>query len=124
MRSRRKPVRIGPGQPRPASHDPFTALAFEELHRPRSHLAKDLLGAAATIAIIGAILLYVTNSIAVRCRAPLTARLGRCSGVPALANHADPFVTWAVAACAAVTAAGFVWYMLWGYKAHEHKKQQ
>jgi hypothetical protein len=119
----RKPVRTGRDQAPPASHDPFTALAFEELHRPRSHLAKDLLGGAATLTIIGAILLYVTNSIAVRCRAPASSRLGACSGVPAFANRADPFVTWTVAACAAVTIIGFAWYMLWGYKVHERKKQ-
>jgi hypothetical protein len=120
MRPRNRPARIRRGQPPPVNQDEFTALAFEELHRPRSHLAKDLLGGVATLAIFGVIVLYVTNSLAARCRAPRSARLGpgACSGVPAFANHADPFVTWAVAACAAVAAAGFAWYMIWGYKAH------
>ena len=102
--------------------DPFTALAFEELQRPPAHLAKDFLGAAATLAIAGAILLEVTNSLARPCRARLNPRAGpgTCVGVSAIANHAHGVVTWGAAACAALAAATFVWYMFWGYKANRH----
>ena len=102
--------------------DPFTALAFEELQRPPSHLAKDFLGAAATLAIVGVILLQVTNSLARPCRAQLNLRAGpgACVGMSAIANHARGVVTWGAAACAALAAATFVWYMFWGYKANRH----
>lgn len=118
MRPRNKPARARRGQPEQVSHDPFTALAFEELHRPPSHQAKDFLGGAASLAVIGAILLLVTNSLAAPCRARQGRRAGprACSGVSAFANHADPIVTWTVGACFALAAAAFVWYMLWGYK--------
>ena len=118
MRPRNRPARAGRGQPQPESHDPFTALAFEELHRPPSHQGKDFLGGAATLAAIGAIVLLVTNFVAFPCRARPGSRTGprTCSGVSAFANHADPIVTWTVAACFTLAAVAFVWYMLWGYK--------
>ena len=102
--------------------DPFTALAFEELQRPPAHPAKDFLGAAATLAITGTILLQVTNSLARPCRAQLKLRAGpgTCVGISAVANHAHGVVTWGAAACAALAAATFVWYMLWVYKANKH----
>ena len=100
--------------------DAFTALAFEELQRPPAHRAKDFLGAAATLAIIGVILLQVTNSLARPCRAQLNvrARRGTCAGISAIANHAHGVVTWGAAACAALAAATFFWYIFWGYKAN------
>jgi hypothetical protein len=84
------------------------------------HPAKDFLGAAATLAIAGAILLLVTNSLARPCRAQLNPRAGpgTCAGISAVANHAHGVVTWGAAACAALAAATFVWYMFWGYKAN------
>jgi ABC-type Fe3+-siderophore transport system permease subunit len=102
--------------------DPFTALAFEELQRPPAHRAKDFLGAAATLAIAGAILLQVINSLARPCGAQLNPRAGpgACVGISAIANHAHGVVTWGAAACAALAAATFVWYMFWGYKANGH----
>jgi hypothetical protein len=36
--------------------------------------------------------------------------------VSAIAHHGDGVVTVCAAACAALAAAAFVWYMLWGYK--------
>ena len=113
---------MGRREPPQASPDPFTALAFEELGRPPPHRAKDFLGAAVTIAIIGAILLQVTNSLASPCRVHLNPRTrsGACSGMSAIANHADGVVTWGVVACAVLAASAFVWYMFWGYKANEH----
>jgi len=122
MRVPNRRARVGRREPRQASPDPFTALAFEELGRPPPHLAKDFLGAAATLAIIGAILLQVTNSLASPCRAHLNPRTGSgaCSGMSAIANHADGVVTWGVAACAMLAAVAFAWYMFWGYKANEH----
>ena len=118
MRSTRRPGRVRRRHPAEAPADPFTALAFEELQRPPAHPAKDFLGAAATLAITGAILVLVTNSLARPCRAQLNPRTGSgtCAGISALANHADAVVTWGAAACAALAAATFVWYMFWGYK--------
>ena len=122
MRPHNRSARIGRREPSQASPDSFTALAFEELGRPPPHPAKDLLAAAATLAIIGVFLLQVTNSLARPCRAHLNPRTGSgaCSGMSAVANHADGVVTWGVAACAMLAAVAFVWYMLWGYKANEH----
>jgi hypothetical protein len=122
MRPHNRSARIGRREPRQAGPDPFTALAFEELGRPPPHLAKDFLGAAATLAIIGAILLEVTNSLASPCRAHPNARTGAgaCSGISAIANHADGVVTWCVVACVMLAVVAFVWYMFWGYKANEH----
>ncbi len=108
--------RPGSGQ---ESQDPFTARAFEELLRPPPSVAKDIVGAAATLAIIGAVLLWVTNSLAGACRAKLKPRMapGGCSGMPAIASHAAVIVTWVAAGCAALAVVAFVWYMFWGYKA-------
>jgi hypothetical protein len=111
-------TRPGPGQ---ESQDPFTARAFEELLRPPPSVAKDIVGFAATLAIIGAVLLWVTNSLGSACRAQLRPRIapGACSGMPAIASHAAPIVAWSAAACAALAAVAFVWYMFWGYKARQ-----
>ena len=112
------PPHPGPGH---EGQDPFTARAFEELLRPPPSVAKDVLGAAATLAIFGAILLRVTNSLAGACRAQLKSRPApdACSGMPAVASHAAAIVTWGAAACAALAAVAFVWYMFWGYKAKQ-----
>ena len=120
MGSLHRSARVRRRRPAEAPRDPFTALAFEELQRPPEHPAKDFLGAAATLAIIGAILLQVTNSLARPCRAQLNPRAGpgTCAGISAVANHAHGVVTWGAAACAALAAATFVWYMFWGYKAN------
>jgi hypothetical protein len=120
MRSPRSWARIRRRYPAEAPRDPFTALAFEELQRPPSHRAKDFLGAAATLAIIGLILLQVTNSLARPCRAQPSPRAGpgTCAGISAIANHAHGVVTWGATACAALAAATFFWYMFWGYKAN------
>ena len=122
MRLRNRRGRIRHRPPGQASLDSFTALAFEELERPPPHLAKDFVGAAATVAITGAILLQVTSFLAAPCRAHLSpkARPGACSGISAIANHFRGIVTWGAAACAALAAVAFVWYMLWGYKANKH----
>jgi hypothetical protein len=122
MRSPHRSARIRRRYPAQAPQDPFTALAFEELQRPPPHLAKDFLGAAATIAIIGAILLQVCNSLARPCRVQLNPRTGSgtCVGISAIANHAHGVVTWGAAACAVLAAATFAWYMFWGYKANRH----
>ena len=120
MSSSNRSARIRRRYPAQAPQDPFTARAFEELQRPPPHLAKDFLGAAATLAIIGVILLQVTNSRARPCTAHpnLRAGPGTCAGISAIANHAHGVVTWGAAACAALAAATFVWYMFWGYKAN------
>jgi hypothetical protein len=122
MRSPDRSSRIKRRVPAQEPRDPFTALAFEELQRPPPHLAKDYLGAAVTIAIIAAILLQVSNSLASPCRVRLNPPTGpgACVGISAIANHAHGVVTWGAAACAALAAATFVWYMFWGYKANRH----
>src|SRR5215831_10816126 len=83
-----------------------------------SSIAKDFLGAAMTLAIIGAIVLQATNRLASQCgpRPDTRAGPGACSGVPAIAHPLDGVVTLCAIACAALAAAAFVWYMLWGYK--------
>src|SRR5215831_19158995 len=120
MSSSRRSARIRRRYPAQAPQDPFTARAFEELQRPPPHPAKDFVGAAATLAIAGVILLQVTNSLARPCGAQPNPRAapGTCAGISAIANHAHGAVTWGAAACAALAAATFVWYMFWGYKAN------
>ena len=96
-----------------ASRDPSAAPRW----RPSS-IAKDFLGAAMTLAIIGAIVLQATNRLASPCAAGANPRTGpgACSGVSALAHHVDGVVTLLAIACAALAATAFVWYMFWGYK--------
>ena len=122
MRSPRRSARVRRRHPAQEPLDPFTARAFEELERPPTHPAKDFLGAAVTLAIIGAVLLEVTNALARPCRAQPNprARPGTCAGISAIASHAHGAVTWGAAACGVLAAATFAWYMLWGYKANRH----
>src|SRR6478609_2367513 len=86
--------------------------------RPPTSIAKDFLGAAMTLAIIGAIVLQATNRLASQCGVGPSRRTGpgACSGVPAIAHHVAGVVTLCALSCAALAAAAFVWYMLWGYK--------
>jgi hypothetical protein len=95
-----------------ASRDPST------LRRPPTSIAKDFLGAAVTLAIIGAIVLQATNGLASQCAVGPNPRTGprACSGVAAIAHHVDGVVTLCALSCAVLAAAAFVWYMLWGYK--------
>ena len=95
-----------------ASRDPSAA------RRPPSSIAKDFLGAAMTLAIIGAIVLQATNRLAGQCGAGPNPRTGpgACSGGPAIAHHVHGVVTLCAIACAALAAVAFIWYMLWGYK--------
>lgn len=96
-----------------ASRDPSAAPRW-----PPSSIAKDFLGAAMTLAIIGAIVLQATNRLASPCVAGPNPRTGpgACSGVSALAHHVGGAVTLFAIAGAALAAAAFVWYMFWGYK--------
>ena len=84
--------------------------------RPR--VGKDLLGAAMTLAIIGAIVLQVTNRLASQCGPGPGPHMGpgACSGLPAIASHVQRVMTLGVIACTALAAIAFVWYMLWGYR--------
>ena len=83
-------------------------------------MAKDVLGAMVTLAVIGAFVLQVTVGVASRCRAGPSPRAGpaACSGPAAFAHHVQGAVTMGVAACAALAAIAFIWYMFWGYKAN------
>jgi hypothetical protein len=93
------------------------ASDFEEHQRP-PHRAKDFLGAAMTLAIIGAIFLSVTDSVASHCTSEPKphAGAGACSGIPAIASQVRGIGTLCVIACAALAAITFIWYMFWGYK--------
>jgi hypothetical protein len=95
-----------------ASRDPSAR------RRPPSGIAKDFLGVTMTLAIVGVIVLQATNRLASPCVAGPNPRTGpgACSGVSALAHHLDGIVTLCALACAALAAAAFIWYMLWGYK--------
>jgi hypothetical protein len=86
--------------------------------RPPSSIGKDFLGAAMTLAIIGAIVLQATNRLASQCGTGPNPRAGSgaCSGVPAIAQHIDGVVTLCALGCAALAATAFIWYMFWGYK--------
>ena len=98
-------------------HQPAIS-GFDRPHRPRRHPAKDFLGAAVSLAIIGAFLLQLTDAAAHRCKAGPKSRTGlsNCSGAAGFAHHAQPVVTLSVAACAALAVVAFIWYLLWGYK--------
>jgi len=105
-------------QMRQASTDPFAVSDHVGSRGGPPRLAKDVLGAAATLAVIGAFLLQVTNRLARPCGAKLNQRVGSgaCSGISAIASHAHEIVTLSVIACTALAAIAFIWYMLWGYK--------
>jgi hypothetical protein len=119
MRRGNKPARIGRRQLRQLSKDLSTIPGFGKPQRP-PHLAKDFLGAAVTLAVVGAILLQVTDGAASRCGAGPNPRRGpgACSGLAAVANHARGVMTLCVIGSAALAAIAFTWYMFWGYKVH------
>jgi hypothetical protein len=73
-----------------------------------------------TVAVIGVFVLQVTAGLASRCRAGPGPRAGpaACSGPAAFARHVQGAVTTGAAACAALAAMAFIWYMSWGYKAN------
>ena len=98
-------------------HEPAIS-GFDRPHRPRRHPAKDFLGAAVTLAIIGVFVLQLTDAAAHRCQAGPKSRTGPrgCSGAAAFAHHAQPVVTLSFAACAVLAVIAFTWYLLWGYK--------
>jgi hypothetical protein len=96
--------------------DLAVASSLGEPYRPPPHIAKDVM---VTLAVIGVFLLQVTIGLASRCRAAPNSRAGPAagSGPAAFAHHVQGAVTTGVAACAALAAIAFIWYMLWGYKA-------
>ena len=73
------------------------------------------LGATATLAIVGAILLYYTNAFASQCRADLNPRTGpgACSGLAKVADHFQGLMTVSVIACVVVFVITFIWSLLW-----------
>ena len=91
---------------------------FGEPPRPRPHKAKDSLGALVTLAVLGAILLEMTNALASRCNTEVDPRtgLGTCTGIAAVAHHVHAAVALSAATCAALAMIAFFWYLLWGYK--------
>lgn len=103
---------------RQESKDPLAVSGLAGSQRPPPHLAKDVLGAAVTLAVLGAFLLRATNSLAGPCSAKLSQRTGStaCSGISAVASHAHEIITLSVLACAALAAIAFIWYMFWGYR--------
>ena len=76
MRPRGRAAPIRCWQLRQVGSDPFAASDLDEPQRPPPHMAKDFLGAAVTLAIIGAILLQVTNRLASQCGAELNSHTG------------------------------------------------
>ena len=118
MRSRGSAARWERRQFRRLTKDLTTVGNWGELPRPPRHLAKDVLGAVVTLAIIGAILLQVTDGLASQCRAGRNRRTGpgACSGPAAFAHHVQGAVTLGVAACGALAVMAFIWYIFWGYK--------
>jgi hypothetical protein len=118
MRSRGATARIPCWQRWQADRDPVAADGSGQPGRPPPHRAKDFLGLAFTVAIIGAILLFATNALASQCRVDLHPRTGpgACSGLPAIADHIRGIGALCVLACAALAAIAFIWYMFWGYK--------
>ena len=117
MRSRDAAGRVRCWQHR-GSMDALPAGGFDAPRR-RPPVGKDFLGAAVTLAIIGAIVLQVTNRLASQCGPGPGAHTGpeACSGLSAAASHVHGVMTLCVAACTALAAIAFVWYMFWGYKA-------
>jgi hypothetical protein len=89
-----------------------------EPYMPPRRVAKDVLGATVTVAIIGTFLVQVTVGLASRCRAGPNPRASpaACSGPAAFAHHVQGAVTMGFAACAALAAIAFIWYMFWGYR--------
>jgi len=118
MRSRDREARAERRQFRRLTKDLTSLSSLGKPPRPPRHLAKDFLGAVVTLAIVGAILLEVTNGLASRCRTGPNPRAGSqaCSGMAAFAYHAKGVVSLSVAACAALAVILFIWYMGWGYK--------
>ncbi len=105
-------------QMRQAGTDPLGVADFGGSRSRPPHVAKDVLGAVVTLAVIGAFVLQATNRVAGPCGAKLSERAGSgaCSGISAIASHAHEIVTLSVIACSALAAIAFVWYMFWGYK--------
>jgi hypothetical protein len=120
VRSRGRAARWERRQFRQLTKDLAAVSSLGEPCRPPRHMAKDVLGAMVTLAIIGAFVLQVTDGLASRCRAGPSPRAGpaACSGPAAFAHHVQGAVTMGVAACAALAAIAFIWYMFWGYKAN------
>ena len=118
MRSRDATARIPCWQRWQAGKDPAAADGFGQRGRPPPHRAKDFLGLVFTVTIIGAILLFATNSLASQCRAEPHPRAGpgACSGLPAIANHIRGIGALCVLACAVLAVITFIWYMFWGYR--------
>jgi hypothetical protein len=89
----------------------------EEIYRPPPTKAKDFLGVAMTLAIIGAIFLFVINILASPCvAAKPRAGAAACSGISSIASHIRGIATLCVIGCAVLAIAAFIWYMFWGYK--------
>jgi len=84
----------------------------------RRLVAKDFLGATATLAIIGAMLLFLTNGVAAHCAAAADPRTGArvCTGATAVAAHIRGIMTLCVLVCGALAVAAFIWYMFRGDK--------
>ncbi|HEY6276737.1 MAG TPA: hypothetical protein VIX86_10440 [Streptosporangiaceae bacterium] len=110
---------------RRAGKDPLTASDFAESQRPAPNRAKDFLGAAMSLAIVGAIFLFVTDSVASHCTPAQKPQAGpgACAGLPAIASHIHGIATLFVMACAALAAIAFIWYMFWGYKTNGHVEE-
>jgi len=97
-----------------SKHPPDAGQGEAAVPRPPRR-GQGCLGASATLAALGAFLLYYTNALAAQCRADLKPRTGPgvCSGLPAAAYHLQGLVTTGVIACAVVFVGTFIWSLLW-----------
>jgi hypothetical protein len=117
MSSRGRVPRARCWQARQLNAGAVPAGSFGRSRRPPPHLAKDLLGAVVTIALVGLILLFVLNGAAAPCDAapPRRAGAAACSGIAAVASHVRGIGTIFVFAIGALAVTVFIWYLLWGY---------
>ncbi len=106
-------------QARQLGAGPVAANGFGRSRRSPPHVARDLLGAVVTVALVGVILLFVLNGVASPCTAAPPRRPGSaaCSGISAMASHVRGIGALVVLACGALAVIVFIWYLLWGYKA-------
>jgi hypothetical protein len=117
MGTRDKAPRVRCWERRRAGRDALT-VRLQYPPRPPPHRGKDFLGAAMTVTIIGAILLFLTNGVAAHCAAAPDPRTGAraCSGATAVVVHIREIMSLCVLACGALAVAAFIWYIFWGYK--------
>jgi hypothetical protein len=97
------------------SEHPYPVGYRQGLRHVPPRRGQGFLGLAASLTIVGAILLYYTNAIAGQCRSALKPHAGPavCHGLPAAAHYLQWPLALCVIVCAAVFGIAFVWSLLW-----------